>query len=258
MAIADTDKDVQDIFVKDLRTKIALEKPFAQDVKRWWKRVGNGFYEQYKENGIIVTANAYGDALIRILESNYKNISNKFKFDARESLDDDVDEEIAKSIDDRINQYQIISTQYKGAIILSTAAELLRKDFDNVVNNANADGEQLTGEEIADRTRDNYNDRADGKAAIIAQSETQGMAEGTKNIEAEALTVGGVLLAVVKEWFSLIDDRTRAAHIAAAGQRVKLLESFFVGGEYLRYPGDPRGKPDNIIRCRCGSVKRFI
>jgi hypothetical protein len=56
-------------------------------------------------------------------------------------------------------------------------------------------------------------------------------------------------------WISaLLPDRTRDAHAAAHGQTVKLGERFTVGGESLRYPGDPEGRPDNIINCLCVDV----
>lgn len=57
-----------------------------------------------------------------------------------------------------------------------------------------------------------------------------------------------------KEWLAALDNRTREAHMAAHGQRVPLQADFEVGGEYLNYPGDPKGSPGNIIFCRCRVV----
>ncbi|MEU6932873.1 phage minor head protein [Streptomyces sp. NPDC046374] len=48
-----------------------------------------------------------------------------------------------------------------------------------------------------------------------------------------------------------LDDRVREAHRLADGQEVALDEPFQVGGEALRYPGDPNGAAGNVINCRC-------
>lgn len=54
-----------------------------------------------------------------------------------------------------------------------------------------------------------------------------------------------------KEWLTARDERVRDAHKRADGQVVAADESFRVGGEALRFPGDPRGAPENTINCRC-------
>jgi HK97 family phage portal protein len=56
-----------------------------------------------------------------------------------------------------------------------------------------------------------------------------------------------------KQWVASIGAYTppRPAHARAHRQIVKINEKFFVGGEYLEYPGDPTASPGNICRCRC-------
>lgn len=54
-----------------------------------------------------------------------------------------------------------------------------------------------------------------------------------------------------KRWMATEDERTRVAHHVADGQTVGLNQPFSVGGEGLQFPGDPLGRPDNIIQCRC-------
>lgn len=54
-----------------------------------------------------------------------------------------------------------------------------------------------------------------------------------------------------KRWMATEDERTRIAHHVADGQTVPLNQPFSVGGEGLQFPGDPRGRADNIIQCRC-------
>jgi hypothetical protein len=60
-----------------------------------------------------------------------------------------------------------------------------------------------------------------------------------------------------KEWLATMDDRTRETHAMASGQVVGIDETFNVGGEDLRYPGDPRGSPGNTISCRCTVLPRI-
>ncbi|NSW52199.1 MAG: phage portal protein [Anaerolineae bacterium] len=57
-----------------------------------------------------------------------------------------------------------------------------------------------------------------------------------------------------KMWLSELRHNTRDAHRAAHGQIVQNSGLFNVGGEQLRYPGDPRGSGANIINCLCRVV----
>ncbi|MBO0947531.1 phage minor head protein [Fibrella forsythiae] len=55
-----------------------------------------------------------------------------------------------------------------------------------------------------------------------------------------------------KRWIPVLDGRTRDAHAAMARKpAVGIDETFIVGGEAMRYPGDPNGSAGNVINCRC-------
>ena len=54
-----------------------------------------------------------------------------------------------------------------------------------------------------------------------------------------------------KTWNTRRDGKVRSAHRHASGQTVRMNEDFKVGGETLRYPGDPNGSAGNTINCRC-------
>lgn len=54
-----------------------------------------------------------------------------------------------------------------------------------------------------------------------------------------------------KTWICTLDGKTRPGHWAADGQRVPVKGTFTVGGEQLRFPGDPHGTPGNVRNCRC-------
>jgi len=57
-----------------------------------------------------------------------------------------------------------------------------------------------------------------------------------------------------KEWIAGSDARVRPAHREADGQIVNFDADFLVGGQYLAYPGDPRGSAGNVINCRCSTA----
>lgn len=63
---------------------------------------------------------------------------------------------------------------------------------------------------------------------------------------------------VQRTWVSKHDDRVRSAHLAADGQMVTGAAPFVVGGEELRYPGDPKASPGNTVNCRCRTKYRVI
>lgn len=54
-----------------------------------------------------------------------------------------------------------------------------------------------------------------------------------------------------KEWLASLDGRERDAHRIANGQRIASTDPFIVGGEYLKFPGDPGASAGNRINCRC-------
>jgi len=65
---------------------------------------------------------------------------------------------------------------------------------------------------------------------------------------------------LLKKWISVQDNRTRRPphsiydHLDMNGQTVDENSDFFVGGENISYPGDPKAKAGNTINCRCKIV----
>ena len=60
----------------------------------------------------------------------------------------------------------------------------------------------------------------------------------------------------MKVWNTDVDSHERPAHRKADGQARGLTDTFQVGGEDLRFPGDPAGSPWNVINCRCSMTIR--
>jgi hypothetical protein len=61
-------------------------------------------------------------------------------------------------------------------------------------------------------------------------------------------------LEMEKMWISVQDDRTRITpfdHLDMNNQKQDLDKPFFVGGQNIQYPGDPKASAGNVINCRC-------
>jgi len=114
-----------------------------------------------------------------------------------------------------------------------------------------AEAEGLGIPAMQERLSAYFGDRkSDWQTERIARTTMTGAANFGSN---EAWSQSGVVDEHM--WISaLLPDRTRDEHAAAHGQVVKLGERFTVGGESLRYPGDPEGRPENIVNCLCVDV----
>ncbi len=58
---------------------------------------------------------------------------------------------------------------------------------------------------------------------------------------------------VVKQWSAFLDDRTRESHWNIHHQIREIEEPFSNG---LMFPGDPSGRPEEVINCRCALLQR--
>lgn len=87
------------------------------------------------------------------------------------------------------------------------------------------------------------------QALRIARTETTSSSNFSAMKTAEASD-----LLMEKEWISVQDNRTRITpydHLDMNHVKQDLDKPFFVGGEKIEYPGDPRANPGNTINCRC-------
>jgi hypothetical protein len=57
---------------------------------------------------------------------------------------------------------------------------------------------------------------------------------------------------LIKRWHTIMDGRERDSHNAVNGKEVSNTGKFSVGGQFLKWPGDPEGEASNVINCRCG------
>lgn len=100
-------------------------------------------------------------------------------------------------------------------------------------------------------------DRWTNRATTIARTEVLSANNmGSRDAaRATSAVLGEDPDAVIKEWVSANDSRTRETHADADGQQVMGLDAAFdVGGESLEVPGDPSGSPETTINCRCVAI----
>ena len=88
------------------------------------------------------------------------------------------------------------------------------------------------------------------RANLISRTETHRVASFANEAVAESMNIRGT----VKEWVAIQDERTRITHSIASRQRVPLEGKFVVGGDLLKYPGDPMGSAGETINCRCAVI----
>lgn len=102
--------------------------------------------------------------------------------------------------------------------------------------------------DIAKRIRTLFQQTYKNRSTVVARTEVISAYNGST---AEVVNNVPDDVAAGMEWLATSDDRTRDAHAFANGQRIAAGGAFIVGGESLRYPGDPAGSADNVVQCRC-------
>ncbi|MGA2556933.1 MAG: phage portal protein [Verrucomicrobiota bacterium] len=130
--------------------------------------------------------------------------------------------------------------------MLANVPDEIHASIQTVIHDGLQNGDPI--KKIADAVRAKFNQIDAGRAKTIAMTETAA-AYGTGRDE--AMKSAGV---ENKQWLTSGNDNVREAHQDANGQIVPVEKAFEVGGEDLRFPGDPDGSPENIINCHCVSI----
>ena len=255
MPLANTRAERQRQGALDTAKKMRLEIPFAKDMRRILKAISDDFYNEYIKSGTVIDVNSYADDLRGALKKNYRNIANKFKNNLRGSKG--IDENIEANLKQYIDTHSVKQT----GLILDTTKELLNKDLQGSIITLSESGQELTNENVADLTWKKNSARAAGRANTIATTETQNMAEETKQTEANELAIAGAVIAGItittqklkKVWNSNLTERTRMPHAISDQQIRNITEPFRVSGELLMYPGDTSfgASTGNVVNCEC-------
>jgi hypothetical protein len=127
--------------------------------------------------------------------------------------------------------YDLIAGQVAQAVNLGEGIPKIASRVDNILSTSQSD-------------------RWPNRATTIARTETIGALNAGRS-DAFKIMADDSDEPMEKLWLATTDNRTRATHRAADGQRVPVESTFTVGGFSLAFPGDPIGPAQEVIQCRC-------
>lgn len=283
MPLNTTDAELSAAAALDLAEKIKLERQQIIELRRLFTDMSLDMQAFVAETGNPPNAAAYEDDLRGILAKQGRRVSTAFSgqivgFLDEQPDDESVIEEIALiaavaglTAGDLIDQIRndvrrrnqvFIAEQVTADTRIITATN--QREMDAAVVSARAsiidDGRTPTNAEVARTSSRNFKNRGFSRAPTIAATFTQKIAEGVKDIERSTFfTARNGIPAVVADvpqieeveiWVTIGDEAVRPTHIAVDFQE-KDDFGWVVGGEFLKFPGDPAGSAGNIINCRC-------
>lgn len=254
----------------DTAKKIRLEPKLAADMRRMFKSIVKDFKNSYPENQETITPYHYLSDATAILRTHYRKVTKAFKSSLRDEIHAKPSNDtkakkvdpIDKKLEAKLSGYIIEHSDKQAKIIIKTTHDQLEREVQKAVSAAAQTGNPIDSTAIAKYVADKYLNQINGRSTTIAMTETQSMAEKTKDMEMEEVNdddtpedEGGYAgRNFSRMWVAILDERTRDWHAEADGQEVGVNEPFIVNGEELDYPGDPNGSDDNIINCRCASI----
>jgi HK97 family phage portal protein len=171
---------------------------------------------------------------VNLFKSTYESEADKYSNIANDLINSDqpITEEGRQQLKARIDMF---ATEIN---------ETTKKDLEKILSDAVI--EDLSIADVKKQIMDLYDGYKDSRAEMIARTEINGI----KNLVSRDNYVNNPIV-VGLEWLSANDSVVRPAHREADGEVVPVDSAFSVGGEELKYPGDPAGSADNVINCRC-------
>ena len=273
---------------EDLRDKIRLEKDFIRKLTTLNNKIIKKTVLDFGRDGVVLNAREFESELSKLLDNQYDRAAKVFSDQIRDVLPDDLEstEKENSLITDAlivffaarvIDQSQIITRTNQRDISQSIVSA------DRQLREAAEVGQVVTNREVARTAGVLLRRKLKGRTGTIATTEVQVASESSKSTETSILTRNPASLPrpviaipqpqvvvpqlplgltppkVEKEWVTAGDEVVRTSpfsHVAADGQKVNIDESFNVGGQLLRIPGDTSqgASLSNVIRCRCASV----
>lgn len=263
---------------RNLTLKLALEKTFNRDLVSYFNEIKKDVVSFYTATGLLINADIYQKQTETLLERHYKrvirNFINEGKYSYRKSLE-------AKGIEYKQEQQEedekieatsvLIALAFVDSIVQRRASQLIETTNDNIKDTAAKAPKKAkeSGTKVHDEMNKGLDRVFKSRYAMIALTETQFMAERSKNIEAAVISRNGnvdpssindgVVTGkpdIKKGWSAILDSETREGHAMADGQTQNMNDPFIVNGEYLMHPGDTSmgASLGNIINCRCSSL----
>jgi len=232
------------IWYQQERLRTPFRRQYYKVLNKYFKEFANKIEIAYQTRSQIMLdmeLRKQADKLKLILTTLYRSVAYAFKDYAlgrffSKDFDDD--------FENQLSEFIALNTGIWVADIDETTRKRLAKVIDNSYN------EGLSVEATGVALRNTVIGMGVYRANLISRTEVHRVAGFANEAVAENMNIDGT----VKEWVAIQDARTRLSHSIAAGQRVPLESDFVVGGERLKYPGDPKGSAGNTINCRCASI----
>ena len=232
------------VWYQQERLRTPYRRQYYKVLNKYFKEFANKIEIAYQTRSQIMLdmeLRKQADKLKLILTTLYRSVAYAFKDYAlgrffSKDFDDDFENQLAEFI--------ALNT----GIWVADIDETTRKRLAKVIDNSYNDGLSVEATGVA--LRNTVIGMGIYRANLISRTEVHRVAGFANEAVAENMNIDGT----VKEWVAIQDARTRLSHSIAAGQRVPLESDFVVGGERLKYPGDPKGSAGNTINCRCASI----
>jgi hypothetical protein len=232
------------VWYQQERLRTPYRRQYYKVLNKYFKEFANKIEIAYQTRSQIMLdmeLRKQADKLKLILTTLYRSVAYAFKDYAlgrffSKDFDDDFENQLAEFI--------ALNT----GIWVADIDETTRKRLAKVIDNSYNDGLSVEATGVA--LRNTVIGMGVYRANLISRTEVHRVAGFANEAVAENMNIDGT----VKEWVAIQDARTRLSHSIAAGQRVPLESDFVVGGERLKYPGDPKGSAGNTINCRCASI----
>lgn len=239
--------------------RIALEARGSRALFLEHRRYGNQAARQYVQTNGDQSAL---DALSEEHRQNVQEIINRMYVPSIRAASGLVIEEAPKAAFSRrikkdlqgtvgalIAEYTSEMSFEKSTLILGTSRDLLRDTI--ATGLADGEGQAAIGKQISETFSGNI---SSFRANMTARTETHQAAQNASLETFKSLNLPGRL----KTWVPVRDSRTRDWHETpdVVFQQRRPDEPFSVDGDALQFPGDPRGRADNVINCRCVMVYR--
>lgn len=289
MPLNDTEAERRQQAARDLADKLKLERRLMPELREFFRTMSKDLNAFYSQTGQVPRADVYAPDLAGILNRHYRRTETVFGGNVTDFLEENSDNEeeaiiaallliaansgrtVDDVIEEMVNTVRIQEQNFTRANVEEDVSLITRtnqKELDASVALATAVlierlGRDPTRSETAKLAAAEFRKSSFKRSNTIAMTVTQKAAEGIKEIERDvffdnvndlgARQLGVQFLEEAVFWQTLGDEKVRASHIAADGQK-RQAGFFTVQSEFLRFPGDPSGSPSNIINCRCSAV----
>lgn len=233
------------------------KKKIQKYFKAEQKRAIDAFKKSEDTSGIDKAINSGKKELIKAMTEIYMDVIKVFGPATFNQIISDAKSQNIRleTKDDEEEPYFEVYDAYIEQFITATVAEKVvgisdftKESLKLIIAKGMAEGESI--DQIATRIDWKYLEQIiPNRSEVIARTEV--ISASNFASQAAARQTG---LKLEKKWLATEDGRTRDKHRDADKQKRGLEELYNVGGDELRFPGDPRGRPENVIQCRCAET----